>query len=101
MPLTYIQGASLADATLRWEDYNGDPVDLSTGYTFSLEVGPDGFTKSSGITGTSTGVTVQWATAGELVAASPGIYSLDVTATRGSDSRIRKARYQLQIIEGL
>jgi len=68
---------------------NGTADDMTTGYTFSLQVklgtGSAVLTKTTNITGAAAGVvTVAWAE-GELDIA-PGVYRAVLTATRTSDS---------------
>lgn len=96
----YTIGSSLPDTPVVITD-DGTAVDLSTGYTFSLKVGADGsdaaFTKTSGITGTTTGVTIQWATTGELQSLDPGPYLFQLTSIRGSDSRRRVDKWTAQV----
>jgi len=65
-------------------------LDLSTGYTFSLTLtlestGVVGLTKTTNITGTTTGFTIAWAT-GELDI-DTGLYTMRVTATTGGLQR--------------
>lgn len=98
----YTNDSSLPDTPVVITD-DGDAVDLSTGYTFSLKCGVPGqaalFTKSSGITGTTTGVTIQWATSGELLSLDPGVYEFQLTSTRGSDSRKRVDKWTRPILD--
>ena len=101
----YIVGADLADLTITWQDTDGTALDLSTGYTFSLKVGQKGsaalFTKTTGITGTSTGVTVAWATTGELNTLAAGTHTGQITATRTSDSEQRIQHFTLAIADAI
>jgi len=89
--LRYVEGASLPSATLTCQDDNGTAVDLSSGYTFALRVGTASalsFTKSTGITGTSTGVSVDWASTNEILSLSEGTYLLSLVATTSSENRV-------------
>ena len=101
----YVKGSDLADLTITWQDSDGTALDLSTGYTFSLKVGVKGsaatFTKTTGITGTSTGVTVAWATTGELNDLTAGRHTGQITATRTSDSKQRIQQFRLDIIDAI
>lgn len=100
---SYIQGADLPDLTFEWRDRNGTLIDFSTGHTFVLKLGTPGaaatLTKSTGITGAATvpNVTVAWATSGELNTLTPGVYTLDLIATRTSDSKQRVLRNALTV----
>jgi hypothetical protein len=100
---SYIQGADLPDLTFDWRDRNAVLIDFSTGYTFVLKLGKPGqaatLTKSTGITGaaTSPNVTAAWSTSGELNTIAPGVYTLDLIATRTSDSKQRLLRDSLTV----
>lgn len=98
---SYVKGSDLADLSVTWQDATGTAIDMSTGYTFSTKVGTVGsaavFTKSTGHTGTTTGLTLQWATSGELNDLDAGVYTIQITATRTSDSRQRRQQGMLQI----
>jgi hypothetical protein len=95
LPVSYIQGADLPDLTFAWRDSSGTLIDFSSGYTFVLKVGTPGsaadVTKSTSITGaaTSPNVTVAWATSAELNTLAVGVYTLQLIATRTSDSKQR------------
>jgi hypothetical protein len=99
----YIQGADIPDLAITWLDNAGTVIDYSSGYTFSLKLGQPGqaaaMTKSTGITGAATApnVTVAWATSNELNTLDPGTYTLDLIATRSSDSKQRIMRRELRI----
>lgn len=88
MSLNYHQGDELPafEATIT---LNGQTVDFTTGWTFTVKLTAPGqttVTKTSGITGASTGtITVAWA-AGELNI-TPGRWRLQLTATRTADQR--------------
>jgi hypothetical protein len=100
---SYIQGADLPDLTFEWRDSTGALINFSSGYTFVLKLGTPGsaatLTKSTTITGaaTSPNVTVAWATSGELNTLTPGVYTLDLIATRTSDSKQRFLRDSLTV----
>ena len=93
MTFVYEAGAELPGLTLPWSTETSanvwTPLDLSSGYTFSLRLvnslGVDTLTKTTNITGTSTGVTVAWV-AGDLAIA-PDTYTLRLRATTGSFDR--------------
>lgn len=71
MIFEHVLGSELPDDAFDWTDAQGDLIDFSSGWTFSVEVGFPGqdavLTKTSGITGaaTSPNITISWA-AGEL-----------------------------------
>ena len=80
------------DYVVEWKDRDGNTIDFSSGYTFTVKlVAQDGttvaLTKTSGITGAATmpNVTVLWAS-GQLNI-TPGTYRLHLTATTGSSDR--------------
>jgi hypothetical protein len=83
--LSYRRGQELPGVSLTWLRSNGDPLDLSTGYTFTVElVDRDDVavvTKTSGVTGGVGAVSVAWA-AGELDI-NPGSYRMLVVAVDG------------------
>lgn len=94
MGLTYNQGATLPGTTLTCTERNPAgvdvPVDLSAGYTFRLVVGDPAspaFVKTTGIVGTTSGVSVSWAASGELGTLLPGRYLLTLVATTGGQAR--------------
>lgn len=92
---TYIKGAELADLAVTWQDSDGDVIDFSTGWTFSVKVGQPGeaaaFTKTTNITAAAAApnVTVAWSTTNELNSLDPGGYAVQITATRSADSKTR------------
>lgn len=103
MTLTYDAGERLPDAHLTIYDDTSSIVSLSSGYTFSLDVvdrttGTVSHTQSTGITGaaTSPNVTVAWTTGFASITA--GHYTLKVTATRTSDSKLRIWTFPLVVI---
>lgn len=90
---TYIAGANLPDLAIQCSD-DGGPVDLSSGYTFELRIGSRShglIAKTTGITGTATGVIVVWATTGELLDLPAGGYTLDLIARTGGKQRVFRA----------
>lgn len=99
----YIQGSDLPDLTITWRDSTGAILQYGSGHTFELKLGTPGsaavITKTTGITGANTdpNVTIAWATSGELNTLTPGVYTADLTATRTSDSKQRKLRFQLPV----
>lgn len=100
---TYVKGAELADLAVTWQDSDGDVIDFSSGWTFSVKVGQPGsaaeFTKTSNITGAATApnVTVAWSTSGELNNLTDGTFVVQITATRGSDSKTRTMQTPIRI----
>lgn len=102
-PPIYLVGSDLPDLEISWLDSSGAVIDFAAGYSFSLKIGDPGstalVTKTTGITGAATApnVTVVWATAGELNTLTPGIYDADLTATRSSDSKHRRMRFQIRV----
>ena len=82
--IDYVAGAERPALLIQILDEDNAVIDLS-GYTCSLKLGLDttttALTKSTGITGGTTGVTATWA-AGEL-ALTPGNYIGEVIATSG------------------
>jgi hypothetical protein len=103
----YVQGADLPDLALTWLDDEGDVIDFATGYTFQLKLGVPGsaasVTKTSGMTGASTApnLTVAWADSAELNTLDPGVYTLQVKATRTSDSKHRFLRGKLRVVAAI
>lgn len=99
----YIQGADLPDLTIEWTTNTGAIIDFSSGYTFELKIGSPGsaatLTKTTGITGAATlpNVTIAWATSGELNTLPPDSYIADLIATRTSDSKQRKRRFNITV----
>ena len=104
MTAQYVAGAELADLEVTWTDSDGTIIDFSSGYTFSLKVGAAGqtasFTKTTTITGAATApnLTVAWATSGELNSLTAGGYTLQITATRTSDSKTRIMQGRLDVL---
>ncbi len=109
----YIAGASLPDLHVWWMDPDAAGLtDFSSGWTFQIDVdqvdGTDSFTKASGTTGATgsgTGqepgdipnLVIAWATSAEITTLSPGTYTLEISATRTADSKIRKRQLALRI----
>lgn len=97
--LSYARSAERPYARLWLQDDQGDLIDLSTGYTFTVNIGRRGHvadrTKTTGITGAAgagvcpTGtpnLVVAWS-AGELNL-TPGAYELEIIATTGTDNQL-------------
>lgn len=97
--LSYRANAERPGLNIWWFDDAGSLIDFSSGYTYSLKIGPKGgtalLTKTTGITGAAgagvepTGtpnIVVTWST-GEL-AITPGVYELELTATTSSTDRV-------------
>jgi hypothetical protein len=103
LAVSYVQGADLPDLAFDWRDSSGALINFSSGYTFVLKIGEPGsaasVTKSTGITGaaTSPNVTVAWATSGELNTLAVGVYTVQLIATRTSDSKQRFLEDRLTI----
>lgn len=96
--VVYTAGAELPALALTWRDPDGDIIDLSTGWTFSLRIDTSPVTeKTSGITGADTApnVTIAWA-AGELDV-TPGTYDCQLWARRTADSLDRVFPFALDI----
>ena len=100
----YIQGADLPDLALTLTDSAGNVLALSSvAHSFALKVGTPGsaavLTKTTGFTAADTApnLTVAWATSGELNTLTPDAYTMDVIATRTSDSKNRPFRFTLII----
>lgn len=105
LTLTYIQGADLPDAAIEWRDRNKQVIAFgSVPHTFALRVGEPGqaavMTKTTGITGADAApnVTFAWAATQELNTLAAGTYTADLIATRTSDSRQRKLRFELVVL---
>lgn len=106
MAYRYMSGAELPDLPLEWRDGDGDLIDFSSGYTFTVYVAPAeskaaSFTKTTGITGaaTSPNVVLAWPTTGaELNGLTAGVYDVQVKARRTSDSKDRWFPNQITIV---
>ena len=105
MAAQYVLGAELGDLAITWYDDDGTLINFSSGYTFQVKVGLAGqaatFTKTTGITGAATApnVVIGWATSGELNSLTdPGAYTVQVAATRTSDSKVRVQQGRITIM---
>jgi hypothetical protein len=84
--VTYVQGAELPPLLVQMLDENNDVIDFTSASGFSLKMGLDSsataLTKTSGITGSTTGATIAWAS-GDLnfTTTGPGVYIAELTAT--------------------
>lgn len=82
--VNYVSGAERPALTINMLDETNSTIDL-TGYTCTLKLGltstTTALTKSSGIVGSTTGITVTWS-AGEL-ALPAGSYIGEITASSG------------------
>lgn len=84
--VTYVQGAELPPLLVQMLDENNDVIDFTSASAFSLKMGLDStttaLTKTTGITGSTTGATIAWA-AGDLnfTTTGPGVYIAELTAT--------------------
>lgn len=103
LSVTYDQGAELPDLTIVWNDNAGVLIPFATGWTFELKLGQPGaaaaLTKTTGITGadTSPNVTIIWSAAAELNTITPTAYTAQLTATRTSDSKQRRMKFNLTV----
>lgn len=84
--VTYIQGAELPPLLVQMLDDNNDVIDFTSASAFSLKMGLDSsttaLTKTTGITGSTTGATIAWASGDlELTTTGPGVYIAELTAT--------------------
>jgi hypothetical protein len=100
------QGAELPSLQLDWYDGTGAPLQLASGYTFTVKLAstPGGTSvitpKTTGITGSNTlpSVSIDWATTGELSTLAAGTYYVDVQARRVADSKDRFFPTQIILI---
>lgn len=82
--------------------------DFSTGWTFQVKVAPagtynsavGGFTKTTGIVGGTGGVTVQWATSGELNSLTAGLYDVELRARNAANADLM-VRDRLQVLPAI
>lgn len=86
MSFTYQRNQELPGLRFPWEQADGIPLDLSTGYTIRCEVYARGAaapvkTKTAGVAGYDGGVTVDWAPAD--LDLDPGVYLLMIVARDG------------------
>lgn len=84
--VTYIQGAELPPLLVQMLDENNDVIDFTSASAFSLKLGLDtsstAVTKTTGITGSTTGATIAWASGDlDLTTTGPGVYIAELTAT--------------------
>jgi len=81
--VTYVRGAELPPLLVQMLDDNNDVIDFTSASGFSFKMGLDtsttALTKTTGITGSTTGATIAFAS-GELELAS-GVYIAELTAT--------------------
>lgn len=89
----YRQNQELPSFAVSWSDRDGNLIDFSTGYTFTLKLansatGEVALTKTTGIVGgdTAPNVVAAWA-AGELNI-TPGSYRVHLTATSAGADRV-------------
>lgn len=85
--LNYLQTQEYPNVQLTWNDSSGNPIDFSSGYTFTVQLAANGAaakTVTSGITGAATApnITIAWNT-GDLNI-TPGVYDLVLTARDGA-----------------
>lgn len=106
--LTYYRTAERPDIQLWLQDYNGNLIDFSTGYTFTFKLGVRGatasFTKTTGITGAAgsgdepdgtANVTLTFIAA-ELDNLDAGVYTWQLRATNNSLDRVYQGRFELR-----
>lgn len=95
MPITYIQGAELPDVEITWKDSDGEVIDFSTGWTFTVRIGVLGqaavLEKTAGVVGTGAApnVLISW-TAVELENIPVNTYALQVIARHTASGKDRK-----------
>lgn len=81
--VTYIKGAELPPLLVQMLDESNDVIDFTSASSFSFKMGLDtsttALTKTTGITGGTTGATINW-TSGELDLAT-GRYLAELTTT--------------------
>ncbi len=109
---TYFVGSDLEDIEL-WVRANGDLIDFTTGYTFSVPVqdktGTNVFTKTSNITGgagsglpgasgASPNVTIAWDVGADLDTLDAGRYLAELQIIRTADSKVRKRQFVLELL---
>jgi hypothetical protein len=100
--IEYYKGAELPNVDITWLDSAGDPVNFSTGYTFTVKIGTAGsaaaVTKTTGITGTATApnIVISW-TANELDITA-GTYDMDIIARETATSKDRIQSTEIVIL---
>ncbi|MEY4371426.1 MAG: hypothetical protein RL219_195 [Actinomycetota bacterium] len=81
--VTYVKGAELPPLLVQMLDENNDVIDFTSASGFSFKLALDTstttLTKTTGITGSTTGATIAWATNDLNIAA--GRYLAELTAT--------------------
>jgi hypothetical protein len=95
----YVQGATLPDAVVDWYDEADQLIPFgSVPHTFQLKVAaelavPAVLTKATGMTGQdlSPNLRVQWSTGGEITTLAPGLWVVQIKATRTADGKARFA----------
>lgn len=103
---TYVQGADLPDLAIAWYDSDGDIINFATGWSFSVRVGKSGrpaiFEKTDGIAGddAAPNVVISWDD-GELDSLEPGIWSVEITATRDDDDKERKMATTISVLHAV
>src|SRR5262245_10173049 len=104
LTVRYTQGAELPDLAIEWRDRTGQLVPFgSIAHTFELRVGHAGaaavLTKASGFNGSdgNPNVLIAWSPSNELNTIAPGTYDADLIATRSSDGKQRKMRFELNV----
>ena len=100
---TYYQGSDLPDLAVTWRDSANVLIDFaSTPHTFVARMARRGqntavLTKTTGITAlpvsdpaaTGPNLTVSWSSVGELNGLMPGVYEMQIKATRTADGKKR------------
>lgn len=93
MAIEYYKGAELPNVDITWLDSDGNVINFSSGYTFTVKVGTSGqaaiLTKTSGITGLAAApnIVIAWTT--DELNITPGAYDLDIIARETATSKDR------------
>jgi hypothetical protein len=105
MAITYIQGAELPDIEVTWNDSDGNAIDFTSGWTFTLRIGQTGqaasLEKTTGITGSSgvggtPNVVISWSST-ELETLAVNSYKMQLIARNTSSGKDRKLSDDLVI----
>jgi hypothetical protein len=101
MPVTYIQGAELPDILVTWKDENGNVINFSSGWTFTLRLGQLGqaavLTKTDLVgAATAPNLTISW-TSTEIESLAVNTYTMQIIARHVSSGKDRKMTDSLTI----
>lgn len=100
--IVYTEGAELPDLSIAVSDSTGELLDLSSGWTFSLQIKSrtKTLTKTTNINGfrTDPNVIISWATTNDLSTLAPDVYSFQLTVTHTPTGRRRKYADILRIL---